>query len=373
VTLIERVADTWYGGVRVDGAGGYRATALVPVVDEAVDGALTENRLRAAGTDIPADVRTAYTDLQPGTAGDDVKALLATILDAAKPRNAYDTARAIESYLRNGDNFSYDPNVSDIDCGGRGIADCFVVSRRGYCEHYATTMVVMLRLADIPARFVEGYLPGDRDGGGEETIRKSQAHAWVEAWFPGIGWVEFDPTGGGVGEPSELPAGPPVASPTPLPSGAAGTPRPTGNDRRDEPAGPAGGTSVPPRTPGVGPIIVVLIPTVGLLVVLGAVWLRRRLGRPVQPEVVYRTVARMAGRLGHPRRPTQTVYEYMGSLSEAVPSAGPELELVARSTVETTYGRRRLPPDRLAALGEAQRRLRVALLRLLFHRGGRTR
>jgi hypothetical protein len=79
----------------------------------------------------------------------------------------------------------------------------------------------------------------------------------------------------------------------------------------------------------------------------------------------------MAGRLGHPRRPTQTVYEYLGSLSDAVPTARPELQLVARSTVETTYGRRRLSPERLTALGEAQRRLRVALLRLAFRRGPR--
>jgi hypothetical protein len=96
------------------------------------------------------------------------------------------------------------------------------------------------------------------------------------------------------------------------------------------------------------------------------------MSRPVQPEVVYRSVAGMAGRLGHPRRPTQTVYEYLGSLSDAVPSAGPELQLVARSKVETTYGRRSLPPERLTALGTAQRRLRVALLRLLLpRRGGR--
>ena len=123
--------------------------------------------------------------------------------------------------------------------------------------------------------------------------------------------------------------------------------------------------------PGIGPMILVVIPAVVALIVVAVLWLRRRLARPVQPEIVYRTVARMAGRLGHPRRPTQTVYEYLGSLSDAVPTARPELQLVARSTVETTYGRRRMPPDRLAALGEAQRRLRVALLRLALRRGPR--
>ena len=114
-----------------------------------------------------------------------------------------------------------------------------------------------------------------------------------------------------------------------------------------------------------------IIPAVVALFVVLVLWLRRRVARPVQAEIVYRTVARMAGRLGHPRRPTQTVYEYLGSLSDAVPTARPELQLVAHSTVETAYGRHRLSPDRLAALGEAQRRLRVALLRLAFRRGPR--
>ncbi len=186
---------------------------------------------------------------------------------------------------------------------------------------------------------------------------------------PGIGWVDFDPTAN-VGEPQEIPDGAAVATPTPGPSGAPATPRPSGRED-PEPEGPAeGGGFVPPRQPGIGPIIVVIIPLAIVLLVLAAGWLRRRLGRPTQPEIVYRTVASIAGRLGHPRRPTQTVYEYLGTLSDAVPTARPELQLVAQSTVETTYGRRRLPPDRLAALGEAQRRLRFALLRLLVRRPG---
>jgi transglutaminase-like putative cysteine protease len=371
LTLAKGGSEVWFAAARVNGAASYAATARIPVVTEGVEGALTENRLRAAGTDYSADLRTLYLGLEPGTAGPDVRALLATILEAAEPRNPYDAARAIESYLSDPGNFTYDTDVLDVDCGDRGVADCFAVSRRGYCEHFATTMVMMLRITDIPARLVEGYLPGERTAAGEETIRRSRAHAWVEAWFPGYGWVDFDPTAG-VGEPQAIDAGPPVATPTPRPSGAAGaTPRPTGRDEIDEPAGPTSSASTPPRTPGIGPIIVLVIPAVAALFVVAVVWLRRRLARPVQAEVVYRTVVGMAGRLGHPRRPTQTVYEYLGSLSDAVPTARPELQLVARSTVETTYGRRRLPPERLAALGEARRRLRVALLRLAFRRGRR--
>ncbi len=361
------VGEEWFGGARVDGARSYTATVAIPIVTEGVDGALTANRLRAAGTAYTLGMRAIYLDLRPGTAEGDVKALLGTILEESKATNPYDIARAIERQLGDPTMFEYDPDVLDVDCGGRGMADCFVFSRRGYCEHFATTMVVMLRLAGVPARMVEGFLPGERDASsGIETITKAQAHAWVEVFFPGYGWVDFDPTAS-VGQPQAIDDGPPVATPTPGPSGAGTTPRPSVRDPRDEPAGPTGGSTTP-RTPGMGPIILVIIPLAAVALVLGVRWFRRRLARPVQPEIVYRTVAAMAGRLGHPRRPTQTVYEYLGTLSDAVPTARPELQLVGRSTVETTYGRRTLGPDRLAALGEAQRRLRFALLRLLLPR-----
>ncbi len=365
---ITLVGEQWFGDVRVSGVRSYGATAAVPIVTEGVADALTANRLRAAGTQYPDGIKSIYLDLQPGTAGDDVKALLVTILDAAKPRTPYDTARAIEGYLGDPANgFQYQTDVLDVDCGGRGVADCFAVSRKGYCQHFATTMAVMLRLQGIPARMVQGYLPAVPDSSGVQTITKGQAHAGVEAYFPGYGWIGFDPTAS-QGQPQAIDEGPVVATPTPGPSGAGGTPGPTGRDPRGEPTGPTGGSTSPPRTPGIGPIIVILLPLGAVLLALAVRWIRRRLGRPVQPEIVYRTVVAMAGRLGHPRRPTQTVYEYLGTLSDAVPTARPELQLVARSTVESTYGRRTLSPDRLAALGEAQRRLRFALLRLLVPR-----
>lgn len=377
VTLIQSGGDTAFGRILPAGGGSYTLEALLPDLSNPNDPkALTANRLRAAGTDYPADLLATYTAIEPGTVGPETRALLTQILSAARPTTPYDTARAIEAYLRDGRNFTYSTDVANVDCGGRGLVDCFVYSRKGYCEHYASTMVMMLRVQGIPARFVEGFLPGDRSASGVETIRRTGAHAWVEAWFPGAGWVAFDPTGGGVGVPVVLPVGPAVASPAPSASaGASGGP---GASRRvgiDEPGGTtSAGASTGLRTPGIGPIIVVVIPLSAALLGLAFVLVRRRLGRPAEPMAVYRTVAGLAGRLGYPRRPTQTVYEYLGSLSDVVPGVRPDLQLVARSTVEATYGRRRFGADRLSALGEAQRRLRVTLLRLAFvRRRGRRR
>ena len=377
VTLVQGGGETAFGRILPAGSGGYRLEALLPDLSTPTDPkALTANRLRAAGTDYPSNLVATYTSIEPGTVGPETRALLSEILGAAKPTSPYDTARAIESYLRDPRRFTYSTNVSDVDCGGRGVVDCFVSSRKGYCEHFASTMVMMLRAEGIPARFVEGFLPGVRDASGRETILRSGAHAWVEAWFPGAGWIDFDPTGGGVGQPLVLPPGPAV--PTASPSASAGANGNPGASRRvgvDELAGPAGGGAGSGfRTPGIGPAIVVVLPVSCALIAFAFVFFRRRLRRPAEPAAVYRTVAGLAGRLGYPRRPTQTVYEYLGALSDVVPAVRPDLQLVARSTVEATYGRRRFGVERLSALGDAQRRLRIALLRLAFvRRRGRRR
>jgi len=67
----------------------------------------------------------------------------------------------------------------------------------GYCTYYATTMTVMLRTLDVPARFVVGYTPGERVGNDRWVVRGLDSHAWVEVYFPDVGWIRFDPTPAG--------------------------------------------------------------------------------------------------------------------------------------------------------------------------------
>ncbi|MCU0505009.1 MAG: transglutaminase-like domain-containing protein [Chloroflexi bacterium] len=348
----------------------YTVKALVPDVDPADPSGLTANRLRAAGQAYPGPVLALYTGLLPGTVGTETRLLLERIEEESGAENPYDLARAVERFLRDPANFTYDTDVSDVECGGRGVTDCFVVSRRGYCEYYATTMAVMLRLRGIPTRFVEGFLPGDRTRTGEQTVRRDRAHAWVEVYFPGYGWVDFDPTGGGVGLDTSLPAGPPVATPTP-------TPRPSGSfgvdDERDpRQTAPAGG-SAPLQGgsgPGIpGPLAAVLAAlVVAAVVLLGVAVLLRRPPRPVGPDAAYGTITRIAGRLGYGQRPEQTVYEYTAALGDVLPSVRPELTLVATSKVEATYARREPGPDLMRQLALVRRRLRVRLLALVFRR-----
>jgi hypothetical protein len=89
---------------------------------------------------------------------------------------------------------------------------------------------------------------------------------------------------------------------------------------------------------------------------------------PVEPDSVYRSLVRLARRLGFAPRPSQTIFEYTGALGEILPAARPDLLNVADAKVEVAYGRRELGPERLRSLRDAQRRLRVAMLGLLFRR-----
>jgi hypothetical protein len=367
----------WFGGVELPaGQASYDVTSRV--VELADTDVISRNLLRAASVDYPADVSARYTSVPAGAIGVDASDLLTTILQAARPTNPYDLAVAIESYLKDDDNFTYTTNVTDVDCSDLSAVECFARHRRGYCLHYASTMAMLLRAANpdnpIPTRLVQGFLPGTRSGD-TEVVRNLNAHAWVEVYFPGYGWVRFDPTGGGVGRPSVIQEGPPVASATPGPSssGERDIPDPT-RAVDGEIAGPNTTNPNSSNRPGDRTLLIVVTLLLGLLVVGIALvaWLRGPRGE-ITPDRAWLTMSGAASRLGFAPRANQTIYEYASSLGELVPVARSDLQTVADAKVETSYARVRLGGDRLQAVRDATRRLRLSLLRLVLHRGWRRR
>jgi hypothetical protein len=107
--------------------------------------------------------------------------------------NDYEKVVAIESYLRTNYTYTLSPSRLPAD---RDFVDYFLFDeRRGYCTYYATSMVILTRLNGIPARYVEGYvLPEEPVATGLYTVTNQQAHAWVEVYFEGFGWLTFEPT-----------------------------------------------------------------------------------------------------------------------------------------------------------------------------------
>ena len=107
-------------------------------------------------------------------------------------RTAYDKANAIQSFLIQNFRYSLDATLAELD----HPLEEFLFSRKtGYCEHYATAMVIMLRTIGIPARLVTGFLATEwNEYGNYYVVRQQDAHAWVEVHLPHSGWITMDPT-----------------------------------------------------------------------------------------------------------------------------------------------------------------------------------
>lgn len=104
-----------------------------------------------------------------------------------------DRAGRIESHLQR--DFTYTLDTSDLASRRDPLAEFLFVTKRGYCEYFASAMAVLLRTQGIPARVATGFQSGYyNDVSGTWVLRASDAHAWVEGWIEGRGWVTFDPT-----------------------------------------------------------------------------------------------------------------------------------------------------------------------------------
>jgi hypothetical protein len=113
----------------------------------------------------------------------------------AQKVNNYDRAIAIENYLRT--HFGYTLQLSRTRPHDP-LAEFLFVRKQGHCEYFASSMTIMLRTLGIPSRVVNGFRTGEfNDLTSQYLVRESDAHSWVEAYFPGYGWITFDPTPGG--------------------------------------------------------------------------------------------------------------------------------------------------------------------------------
>ncbi len=167
------------------GAPDYTARSLA--------GRPTPSQLRTAqGGFVPA--RPYYTQLPPLSA--EVRSLADSLL-AGLPTD-YDRAAALESWFQQ--EFTYTLELPRT--AREATLEHFLLNRRaGHCEYFSTGMAMLLRTQGVPVREVNGFVGGNwSEFGNYLAVTQNQAHAWVEVWFPGYGWVPFDPTPAGGGE-----------------------------------------------------------------------------------------------------------------------------------------------------------------------------
>lgn len=379
--------DRVSGASRTGGSGEYHVTITYSLA--------TDDELRAAPPDYPAwiDPYRNFANLYRGRGATSAPSPLgppsvtayrspetmARVRDlalqvTAGKANAYDKAQAIETYLRSG--FTYTLTPPDPPRGTDPLEYFLFTSKEGYCEYFATAMGDLLRSIGIPTRLVQGYGQGSYDERLQKfVVKESDAHTWVEVYFPQYGWIPFEPTPDGVYFP--IPRGnntgvtcardseicdPTATDPTGQVSPSQKPDKPVVDPGGDTGGIGGGGFRVPPAA--------VLLPWIGFgLLVLALIYLAiSRYLRPATAAGAWKRTAFLARLAGMGRRPGETPFEYGRRLGEEAP----ETRVPARKLVEAYALAAYAPPDlasesRLNVL-EAFRELRPLLVARIRNR-----
>ena len=167
VTTVDRTYD--FTGVQLD----YDADSM----NSAVSG---------AGT-----VAGIFTDIPPSL-NNEIRRLAASVTADAPTR--FQKAQLLQQWFREDGDFTYD--INEVESAGSGGADllAFLEDRVGYCEQFAASMAIMARVIGIPSRVAVGFLEPEKAANGAWEFSAHDLHAWPELFFPGSGWVRFEPT-----------------------------------------------------------------------------------------------------------------------------------------------------------------------------------
>jgi transglutaminase-like putative cysteine protease len=348
-------------GDRIQRGESYNVTGFVPTV--------TPHQLQAAGEAYPTWVAAQYMQL-PDSLPLRVGSLAQQIAGAAA--TPYDKAKAIQDYLRA---YAFDYKVDDTP-PGRDAVDYFLFdSRRGYFDYHASAMVVMLRSLGVPARLAVGFVADQADlaaDGSAYVVKDKNSYAWPEVYFPGYGWMAFNPTPDRPADLTPKKKDLPVTAlinPTlkdfpDLPV-SAGSFNITGGDvasaGRSNSSSDADGGYVPWILVGLAGFALVVLVTARFG------WQRSVAGLPY-PQQIWEKTVRLASWAGHPPEPGQTPREYAERLTKVFRSV-PEFGLLATSYSRSRFGR---PDDEggidVARLKEVWPHVRGPLLSAMFGR-----
>jgi transglutaminase-like putative cysteine protease len=355
-----------YGSIRapflLDEGLVYSVVSQVPVTTPALLRAVSSGAYPAAPSAQPK-VAERYLQLPaglPSRVGDLARSI------TAGATSEYDRVVAIESWLRR--NTVYDLDVPRDPAGVDAVDHFLFETRRGFCEQIASSMAVMLRTIGIPTRLVTGFGPGARNPlTGYVEVRQSDAHAWVEVFYPLVGWVAYDPTFGvpsvSDGSGPRFITGEALAAlgrfvssitPEPVKHALAAAARLV----RD-----AGGALA-----RAWPVALGIAALAGLVPLGVRRWRRRRRSgpRPTGAAAAFASVVAALGATGHRRADHETPSEYLRGLATD-PELGPdvvrEAELVVRAFERERFSGREPTPAELAEADAAAGRVRELVRR----------
>jgi len=355
-----------YSRYRLREGDEYEVVSSISIADE--------GSLKKASTDYPEWIRERYLQL-PADLPERVHDLAEEITSGLD--NKYSKAAAIEQYLRQ---ITYNEQIESAPPSTEDAVDYFLFEmREGYCDYYASAMVVLSRSAGIPARLAEGYSQGEKL---EDTeiyrIRENDGHAWAELFFPQYGWIEFEPT---AAEPSIVRAASQLRAPanaTDLqPEGGDSDADLRGEEDKfgpdDDVLGDGRGSTwtgswmarLARIGRGVGISLLVLFAAVGMAWVIWRLQEPRRLSQAQRAYLRMTDSARVLIGLAPDAR--QTPFEYAGALAAQVPYASEHIRALVDLYVRDQFATRLSQAESRHVI-ELWKKILPALLRRLLER-----
>lgn len=314
---------------------------------------ISADKLMAASADYPADITDRYLQL-PDEFPQRVRELAESLTADAK--NAYEKAVAIKMYLAK---IPYSLKIEAPPPEADGVDYFLFTQKSGYCVYFASAMAVMLRSTGIPARMVVGFLPGQHDAEQHRyIIRDRDYHAWTEVYFPGYGWIKFDPT---PNAPAIVPGG---SNPEP---GWDYPYYPFLYDWEQSEQPGAQPAATPVRQTDYKPFIIFSISSVVFLLFLLGWFLIYR--RPGKNSALYTRMVILSSLAGIGPRPWQTSLEFAHQLATFLPEHAPGIDQITSIYLQIRYGKQPLETAPRKDLTEAWKKLRHTLLKRLFRIG----
>jgi transglutaminase-like putative cysteine protease len=333
----------------------------------------TSDVLRKLPMEYSAEMQARYLAL-PDTVTQRTVDLAHSIGDSQG--NAYDKAIALQNWLR--DNIVYSEDVK-FPPSNQDVVDYVLFdSKQGYCEYYASAFVVMARELGLPTRMAVGFFPGDKDDNlGGFLYRERNAHAWPEVYFPGEGWIRFEPTANrqAVNRDPAPPAAPAVGSTNPGTNVDGGDFIPP-EDRFSLAergglfaGGQAGASSAQndPVTRTEWAVRLGVLALMALALLLGYFWLRGLRGLTPVGQL-YTKLGRGASWGGVKATEAMTPSEYARALGRDVPGSRAPATYLTDLYVRETYGKQKPTQMDMLRARQAWLRLRSLLVKYFFVR-----
>jgi transglutaminase-like putative cysteine protease len=346
----------------------------------------TDDQLNAAGTSYPGWLQPYSTlpldgSYRPAAVLDRIHQLALNITATANAKTPYQKAKAIETYLRSGGGFTYTLTPPRTPQGRDPIDFFLFTSKKGYCEFFATAMGDMLRSLGIPTRLVNGFGPGSYDVASHAyVVHEDDAHTWVESYFPGYGWIPFEPTNDGTSTYNPITRGAAAGSHPCISDNQCSTPTPGGNTNDPSPVPTVSPVVKPPSTgnPSSGPggftlrmpdaTTLIRIAAILMAIVLVLLAVAVRYLRPRSVGLAWKRTLALARLAGAERRPGETPNELARRLASRFPEASGAMRSLAEGFVVAAYAPPDLAPSARAAVLEAWAAIRPLLLRRVASR-----